>query len=82
MTANELHYLIYVRRKGIVKARNVVPIGIVMSREYYETLRGKHPWKSPLTTAHQRGFEGEQKGDMYQGLDVAITKSPNTLIVY
>ena len=47
MTANELHYLIYVRRKGIVKARNVAPIGIVMSREYYENTTGQTPLEKP-----------------------------------
>ena len=85
MTAHEIKDKIFKRRKGFTMSRNRKPIGIVLSRDYYiELTRSEKPWEGDLLRAESRIYERghPQPGDSFLGLDVAITKAEDTIIVY
>jgi hypothetical protein len=60
------------------------PIGLVVD---YLTYRELHSITGSLTQQHllipaEMQYPGKDQGDSFLGLDVAISKKPDTLIVY
>ena len=85
MTIHEIKDKIFKRYKGFIRSRGREPIGIVLSKDYYiELTRSEKPWEGSLLRAESRIYERghPQPGDSFLGLDVAITKAEDTIIVY
>ena len=70
---------IYFRCKAVYKTRGVKPIGLVLDRDSYITMRKMPVWESNFVQAR---FSTEG-GDRYQGLLISVAETnEETIIVY
>ena len=72
---------IYERARATYVRTGKQAIGIVMDSDTFTAFKKElTPWLDDYTPSiHNYSGDG---GDTYAGLDIAITKKPNTLIVY
>ena len=70
---------IYFRCQAVYKTRGVKPIGVVLDRDSYITMRKMSVWESRFVQA-RFSLEG---GDRYNGLLVSVAETDEeTIIVY
>ena len=82
MTLEALKETIFLRRSGFTKSRRRAPIGIVLSYDYYKLLRSRDGNNLVLKEERIYDIGRPLPGDSFIGLDVAITKAEDTVIVY